>query len=123
MTLPVGHDSQASPNSIRSLHDVGGRATRRHFLASSGINLGAAALLGLSGRTDAASGGAPLRNSLGGIADLQTLPVKAKRVIYLFQSGGPSQLDTFDYKPLLKDRIGEDLPASVRMGQRLTGFT
>ncbi|MCB1122737.1 MAG: DUF1501 domain-containing protein, partial [Verrucomicrobiae bacterium] len=47
----------------------------------------------------------------------------AKRVIYLFQSGGPSQLDLFDYKPLLQERVGEDLPASIRGGQRLTGFT
>ena len=45
---------------------------------------------------------------------------KAKRVIYLFQSGGPSQMETFDYKPRLKDFAGQDLPGSVRMGQRLT---
>ena len=44
---------------------------------------------------------------------------RAKRVIYLFQSGGPSQLDLFDEKPLLRTMNGEDLPASIRMGQRL----
>jgi uncharacterized protein (DUF1501 family) len=48
---------------------------------------------------------------------------KAKRIIYLFQSGAPSQLESFDYKPLLNERIGEDLPASIRKGQRLTGMT
>ena len=48
---------------------------------------------------------------------------RVKRVIYLFQSGGPSQLDLFDYKPLLTSKNGEELPASVRMGQRLTGMT
>lgn len=48
---------------------------------------------------------------------------KAKRVIYLFQSGGPSQLETFDYKPLLRDRNGEELPDRVRKGQRLTGMS
>jgi hypothetical protein len=48
---------------------------------------------------------------------------RAKRVIYLFMAGGPSQLETFDYKPLLNQRNGEDLPASVRMGQRLTGMS
>ena len=48
---------------------------------------------------------------------------RAKRIIYLFQSGGPAQMELFDYKPLLKERMGEDLPASVRMGQRLTGMT
>ena len=45
---------------------------------------------------------------------------KAKRIIYLFQSGGPSQMETFDFKPRLKDFAGQDLPGSVRMGQRLT---
>jgi hypothetical protein len=48
---------------------------------------------------------------------------KAKRVIYLFQNGAPSQLETFDYKPLLNERMGQELPASIRMGQRLTGMT
>ncbi|MEO6187546.1 MAG: DUF1501 domain-containing protein, partial [Ginsengibacter sp.] len=48
---------------------------------------------------------------------------KAKRIIYLFQNGAPSQLDLFDYKPKLQDMFGEDLPASIRMGQRLTGMT
>ena len=48
---------------------------------------------------------------------------KAKRIIYLFQNGAPSQLDLFDYKPLLQKMHGQDLPASIRMGQRLTGMT
>jgi len=48
---------------------------------------------------------------------------KAKRVIYLFQSGAPSQLETFDYKPLLNKMVGQDLPESIRGGQRLTGMT
>jgi hypothetical protein len=48
---------------------------------------------------------------------------KAKRVIYLFQSGGPSQLDLFDYKPYLNKYRGMDLPDSIRKGQRLTGMT
>lgn len=48
---------------------------------------------------------------------------KAKRIIYLFQNGAPSQLDLFDYKPKLNEMFGEDLPASIRMGQRLTGMT
>ena len=50
-------------------------------------------------------------------------PAQAKRIIYLFQSGAPSQLDLFDPKPQLKDRRGEDLPESIRRGQRLTGMT
>ena len=48
---------------------------------------------------------------------------KAKRVIYLFQNGAPSQLETFDYKPILNKMMGEDLPESIRKGQRLTGMT
>ena len=48
---------------------------------------------------------------------------KAKRVIYLFQNGAPSQLETFDYKPMLTKMMGEDLPESIRGGQRLTGMT
>ena len=50
-------------------------------------------------------------------------PPKAKRVIYLFMAGGPSQIETFDYKPLLNQRNGEQLPDSVRQGQRLTGMS
>jgi hypothetical protein len=50
-------------------------------------------------------------------------PVRAKRVIYLFMSGGPSQLDLFDYKPMLNEKNGEELPDSVRQGQRLTGMS
>ena len=56
-------------------------------------------------------------------SDLPHFPPTAKRVIYLFQSGGPSQMDMFDYKPRLNDLRGTDLPASIRMGQRLTGMT
>lgn len=48
---------------------------------------------------------------------------KAKRVIYLFQNGAPSQLESFDYKPKLREMMGQELPASIRMGQRLTGMT
>ena len=48
---------------------------------------------------------------------------KAKRIIYLFQSGAPSQFETFDYKPKLHELRGQELPASVRMGQRLTTMT
>ncbi len=50
-------------------------------------------------------------------------PAKAKRVIYLFQSGGPSQIDLFDHKPRLKEETGKELPDSVRKGQRLTGMS
>jgi hypothetical protein len=57
------------------------------------------------------------------VAGLPHFAPRAKRIIYLFQNGAPSQLDLFDYKPLLNKMQGEDLPDSVRNGQRLTGMT
>jgi hypothetical protein len=85
--------------------------TRRQFFGLSSAGIGAAALGSILSPAAFASTGY-----------LHGTP-KAKRVIYLFQSGGPSQLDLFDYKPQLHSRQGEDLPDSVRMGQRLTGMT
>src|ERR1700712_3485815 len=67
-----------------------------------------------------------LRAATGGPVGLPGLPhfaPRAKRVIYLFQSGGPSQFELFDYKPRLQEFQGTDLPASVRMGQRLTNMS
>ena len=64
--------------------------------------------------------------ALGSLLGAETLPhfaPKAKRVIYLFQSGGPSQLELFDYKPRLVDKYKTELPDSIRMGQRLTGMS
>ncbi len=60
------------------------------------------------------------RGVLGGTLHV---PARAKRVIYLFMAGGPSQMETFDYKPVLNQRNGEQLPDSVRQGQRLTGMS
>src|SRR5580698_877512 len=58
-----------------------------------------------------------------GLPGLPHFAPKAKRVIYLFQSGGPSQIELFDYKPRLTEFQGSDLPESVRKGQRLTGMS
>jgi hypothetical protein len=92
--------------------------TRRECLSKVGLGLGAVAL-GQLLHTDSAHA------SVAGDAALPTshFAPKAKRVIYLFQSGGPSQLETFDYKPELVNRNGEELPDSVRKGQRLTGMS
>jgi hypothetical protein len=87
---------------------------RRAFLGRCGMGLGAAALWSLLEGEAFAS---------RGVLDGPHHPPKAKRVIYLFMSGGPSQHDLFDYKPLLNQMNGQDLPASVRMGQRLTGMS
>jgi hypothetical protein len=93
---------------------------RRLFLARSGVGLGAMALGSLMGgdRARAASDDAP-----GGVPGLPHFAPKAKRIIYLFQSGAPSQMDLFDHKPTLRDRRGIELPDSVRMGQRITTMT
>jgi len=89
---------------------------RRTFLTQCGFGLGAAALGHLLAR-DAQAG------ALKGVLDKPHHPPKARRIIYLFMSGGPSQHDLFDYKPLLNKMNGQDLPAEVRMGQRLTGMS
>ena len=97
--------------------------TRRHFLKSSAVGIGTMALADLLSEDASAANRSLQRDMDGGIMGMQQMKPTAKRVIYLFQSGGLSQLDTYDYKPNLKDHAGKDLPASVRMGQRLTGFT
>jgi len=93
--------------------------TRRHFFGKLSAGVGGAALGSLL-IPDLFSGSGTQNAALPGIAHFAP---KAKRIIYLFQNGAPSQLETFDYKPLLNQRAGEDLPASIRMGQRLTGMT
>jgi uncharacterized protein (DUF1501 family) len=80
---------------------------RRHFLSQAGVNVGGMALASLMNDANAVTHIAP----------------KAKRVIYLFMHGGPSQLDLFDHKPGLKKLHGQELPPSVRGEQRLTGMT
>src|SRR4051795_2879259 len=94
---------------------VGRRDILRAGLAGLGVSgLGSSALLSLLSRTAGAAGPkAPGPN----------FPPKARRAIWLFMGGGPSQLDLFDYKPGLADRFDQDLPDSVRNGQRLTGMT
>ena len=93
---------------------------RREFFGRFGLGLGGAALFGLLAKD---SGAATASRPLRGILQAPHFPPKAKRIIYLFMSGGPSQHDLFDYKPLLNKMNGQDLPASVRMGQRLTGMS
>jgi hypothetical protein len=99
---------------------------RRHFLTKTSLGLGALALgslfgveklYGETGKKSANPLEAEVMKSLPHIAP------KAKRVVYLFMAGGPSQFETFDYKPKLVDLAGKDLPASVRNGQRLTGMS
>jgi hypothetical protein len=96
--------------------------TRRHFFGRASAGIGVAALASLlNGDLAAAPDGQ--MNATGGVPGLPHFPARAKRVIYLFQSGAPSQMDLFDYKPMLRDHRAKELPESIRMGQRLTGMT
>jgi len=94
---------------------------RRQFLNRFGLGLGGIALGSLLNPFQAT--GEIAGENRFGILGGTHFPPKVKRVIYLFMAGGPSQLETFDYKPLLNERNGEQLPDSVRMGQRLTGMS
>jgi hypothetical protein len=88
--------------------------TRRHFFGLSAKGIGTAALASLLER-DAQAG--------MGLPGMPHHTARAKRVLFLHQSGGPSQIDLFDYKPQMSKHQGVDLPASIRMGQRITGMT
>lgn len=100
---------------MNPIHELSQRLSRRHFFNRSGTALGTAALASLL--------------SQDGFADSTAAPgrthfaPKAKRIVYLFQSGGPSHLELLDYKPGLKALHGTELPDSIRQGQRLTGMT
>lgn len=85
--------------------------TRRQFFQRSGLGLGAAAMARLGSAAD-----------IPGAQGLHFAP-KAKRVIFLFQSGGPSQIETWDHKPRMNELAGTELPDSVRRGQRITTMT
>lgn len=95
------------------------KLNRRRFLSQLSLGIGSVAL-----------GSLMIPDLFGNKSDEEVLMAglphfapKAKRIIYLFQNGAPSQLDLFDYKPKLIEMFGQDLPESVRMGQRLTGMT
>ena len=91
---------------------------RRLFLERSGAALGSTALGSLFLGDSASGETTPSLKSIAG-----TLQPRAKRVIYLFQSGAPSQFESFDYKPKLEKLSGQELPESIRQGQRLTTMT
>jgi hypothetical protein len=103
-------------------NDIVQQLTRRHFFSRTALGLGTAALAHLLGNDAALAGKEPSSPGGGVLKQLHHQPT-AKRVIYLFMSGGPSQIDLFDYKPLLNEKHGEELPDSVRRGQRLTGMS
>jgi uncharacterized protein (DUF1501 family) len=89
--------------------------TRRHFFSRTAAGIGAAALGSMLNPGLLANQDSPIQGT--------HFPAKAKRVIYLFMAGGPSQMDLLDYKPTLETLHKSELPESIRMGQRLTGMT
>src|SRR5262245_60807318 len=100
--------------------------TRRQLFGLSAKGIGVAALASLlnrDGLARLASPDAERNPKTGGLIGLPHHPPKVKRVIFLHQSGGPSQIETFDYKPTLEKLHGTELPDSVRQGQRITGMT
>ena len=88
---------------------------RRFFMGRTASGLGAAALTSLLNGKAHAEAQSP--------GDVPHFPAKAKRVIYMFQSGAPSQMDLFDPKPMMDAQFDKDLPAEIRKGQRLTTMT
>lgn len=97
--------------------------TRRQLFGLGAKGIGAAALATLLQGEGWAAEETGRDPKTGGLLGLPHHPPKVKRIIYLHQSGGPSQLDTFDYKPALDKLHGTELPDSVRNGQRITGMT
>jgi len=92
-------------------------ATRRAFLGRCGVGFGAAALTSLLAREHAAAAGSG--SGSNGLPGFPQLPVRAKRVIYLYMSGGPSHLETFDPKPELARLHGQPMPDSFTRGQQI----
>ena len=98
--------------------------TRRHFFGRTAGGIGTAALASLlNENANATTSSSKTKGELGGIPGVPHFPAKAKRVIYLFMSGAPSQLDMWDYKPKMNDWYDKDLPDSIRNGQRITTMT
>jgi Protein of unknown function (DUF1501) len=98
------------------------RLTRRALFGRTSVGIGSAALASVIGDAALLAEGDKSLPAHGTLAAFHH-PPKAKRIIYLFMSGGPSQMDLFDYKPRLNELNGQQLPASVRQGQRLTGMS
>jgi hypothetical protein len=96
--------------------------SRRDFLKKTAMGMGSLALSNLMNPLSSIAGGKSIVDGNNGILGATHFPAKAKRVIYLFQSGGPSQLESFDYKPSLDKWHGVEIPDSVRGKQRNSGM-
>ncbi len=102
---------------MNPLNELQLNLTRRSFFSRFGLGVGTAALASLLGESGFAE------EKTGGLPGVPHFAPKAKRVIFLFQAGGPSQLELFDAKPNLEKFRAQNLPDSIRQGQRLTGMT
>jgi hypothetical protein len=98
-------------------------ASRRQFLAAAGVGFGSLALADLLSSGGLLGGCSDAEAATGGVLARTHFPATAKRVIFLFQSGAPSQLDLLDHKPLLNEKHGTELPDSIRGNQRLTSMS
>ncbi|MCY4223285.1 MAG: DUF1501 domain-containing protein [Bacteroidetes bacterium] len=107
---------------MHECHNYDQLYSRRDFLSRTTLGMGAATLASLLNPVSA-TGRQMSRDPVPGILGTTHFPARIKRVIYLLQSGAPSHLDLFDYKPALDAYHGEELPPSVRGMQRLTGMT
>src|SRR4051794_6071948 len=107
----------------KDLEDVKKQLDRRSFLTKTSLGLGAMALGSLLGTSHLFGKQNPAAEDAAKAAMFPNYLPRAKRIVYLFQSGGPSQLDMFDYKPQLEKYQGQDLPPSIRKNQRLTGMS
>ncbi|MFY0607632.1 MAG: DUF1501 domain-containing protein [Cyclobacteriaceae bacterium] len=119
------HDHDIIRSNNPELRKEENKIDRRQFLTKTSMGIGAMALgslMGMDGLTAAAKQAStdPLAGAFPGLPHFAP---KAKRIVYLFQSGGPSQFETFDYKPKLSNMFGQELPESVRGSQRLTGMS
>ena len=106
-------------NTMNYNDDYCQQINRRYFFGKSATGLGTVGLASLLNPALFASGS----QSTGGRGGLPHFPPQVRRVIYLFQSGGPAQMDLFDYKPELKDKFGQELPKSVYPVERKTTMT
>src|SRR5688572_22690442 len=98
--------------------------TRRQFFGRSVLGVGTAALASLLGRDAFAAGGnGPIGRGVPGLPHLPHFAPKAKRVIYLFQNGAPSHVDLFDYKPMLRQWHGKQIPDELTGGKRFSTMT
>src|SRR5690349_4363385 len=97
--------------------------TRRQLFGRTARGIGVAALASLLGPDGLLGAETGIDPKTGGLLGLPHFAPKAKRVIFLHQSGAPSQIELFDYKPKLRELHGTELPDSVRKGQRITGMT